>query len=119
MIHYGKLFLRERKIEEARKQILTAKKYSSNPEIFIDLGFFNFTENNIEEAENNLLLAKYVVPSYFKARHALLQLYGRTNQLKKAIDLSNEVLILPFNENNQDALRARNLATTILNQQTP
>jgi tetratricopeptide (TPR) repeat protein len=116
-MRYGRFLIHEERIKEAKQQLLTAKRYSSNPHILIDLAFCNFSEGNFQEAERNLLLAKYMVPSHFRARFALMRFYNRTNRLDKALELADETLALPYNKNNKDALQARDLALTLKQQQ--
>jgi O-antigen ligase len=116
---YADFLFREKRPLDAQKQASIAKKYSSNPEILINMALCNFREQNLKEAERNLLLAKFMVPAYFKAKLALLQLYDKTNQSQKAITIANEILAQPFNSNNKDALNARKLAELILKQRVP
>ncbi len=116
-LRYSDFLSHEKRPEDAKKQAWIAQKYSSNPEVFITIAHCNFREGNIEEAERNLLLAKFMVPAYFKAKHALLRFYERTDQSEKAIALSNEILAQPFSGNNRDALKARRLAILTLERQ--
>ncbi len=111
------LFREDRLSEEAKEHLLTAQKYGSHPEIFIRLAYCNYKEQNFGKAERYLLLAKNMVPSYFNAKFALLQFYEKTEQFEKAVALSREILAQPFKDNNKDALKARNLAILILEQQ--
>lgn len=116
MLLAGRAYILKKNYQEAICRLEKAKVYSSTPDLYLDLAFLYSREKRYEEAKDLLIIAKNMVPSYFRARYALLKVYLADKEKRtESIMLAQEILSSQYSKNNKDALLARDLAKKVLN----
>jgi tetratricopeptide (TPR) repeat protein len=92
--NYGRALMKTKNYGDALVQLTEAAKYTSDPDLYMNIGHCNRMLRNIPEAEANYKTAMFIQPSLFAPRFALMQKYKYTKDTVRALDMAKGILAL-------------------------
>jgi O-antigen ligase len=91
---YGKALMANEQYTQALVQFGEAARYTSLPDLYMNISRCYEKLGDTMKAENNYRLAMNIQPSRFAPRYALMQLYLRTGNMGKAEDMAKGIIQL-------------------------
>ncbi|WP_161554614.1 O-antigen ligase family protein [Sinomicrobium soli] len=96
MGYYGRQLMRARRYKQAIAVLNQALDHRKHHQIYVDLGNCYRASGHMEEAEQALLTAVYMVPNRFESRFALFECYMASGQISEATFWGKSILSLPI-----------------------
>jgi O-antigen polymerase len=89
---YGKLLSLMEEYEKSNELLEKARKFNTDPFIYLTLGYNNYKLGKIEEAEKYFLFADQISPLKFYPKFSLAQIYFEHKETEKFKKVANQIL---------------------------
>lgn len=107
-ITYGSLLYIQKRYKEALEQFNSAKRFSSNPELYDLAAKCEFNLKNKEGTIANLYLASALSPKTMRYKFGLMQLLFKSNRIKEAEEIAQKIVsMVPKKPNEQTDMYQR------------
>jgi O-antigen polymerase len=115
LINYGWAFQCVGNYQSALEKYEIAERYTSDPELFMDMSFCYARQNNFDKAIQKCSTAMYIAPNRIYPRYGMMNIFLSMKDTTNAEKVAREILALTPKGISKDAARYKKEAADLLN----
>jgi len=109
----GKILMALKRYPLALEKLNKATLFTSNPDLYIDIGKCNETMKHTKKAINDFKLAMYIAPNRFTPKFRLMELYRQNSDTFNAMTMAHIIILqnvkVPSDETNFYKKKAKDM----------